>query len=424
VPGSVGLVICAVSMSEETKPGELIDQPGALDGRLRELAALEARHAEAQRALLESEELYRAVVESVTDGIAITAGTTRVFVNKTFLDIHGLKDSAEVLGLPVDHFILPEYKEEVRERVLAREHGDPGTSMVEYKIRRSDGEIRTIQASVGTINYKGEPAVLAVLRDITAQKRAEEEIRTLNEALEQTIVELKKSNHDLEAFNYTVSHDLRVPLIAIDGFSKRILERYGDGLDPKALQMLNIVRSNVERMEQLIVDLLAYAHLGRQEIGLVHVSIEHVVRNILDELMGVYPGRKIDLQIAKLPPAYCDESMIRQVFTNLLSNAFKFTKYRDVARIEIGGSSEGSEHVYRVRDNGVGFDQNDADKLFGVFQRLHDSDRFEGTGIGLAIVKRIIDFHKGHVWAEGKPDAGATFYFTLPEDNTRLKATG
>ena len=163
------MVVCVVRMSDETKPEELIDQPGALDGRLRELGVLEARHAEAQRALLESEELYRAVVESVTDGIAITVGTTRVFVNKAFLDIHGLKDSSEVLGLPVDHFILPEYKEEVRERVLALEHGDPATSIVEYKIRRSDGEIRTIQASVGTINYKGETALLAVLRDITAQ---------------------------------------------------------------------------------------------------------------------------------------------------------------------------------------------------------------------------------------------------------------
>jgi PAS domain S-box-containing protein len=404
-------------MSEETKPEELIDQPGAQDGRLRELEALEARHAGAQQALLESEELYRAVVESVTDGIAITVGTTRVFVNKAFLDIHGLKDSSEVLGLPVDHFILPEYKEEVRERVLAREQGDPIMSMVEYRIRRSDGEMRTIQASVGTINYKGETAALAVLRDITEQKRAEEEIRSLNEALEQTIVELKKSNHDLEAFNYTVSHDLRVPLIAIDGFSKRLLERYGDGLEPKALQMLSIIRSNVERMEHLIRDLLAYARLGRQEVGMAVVSMEHVVRDILDELMALNAGRKIELRMGDLPPSHCDESMIRQVFMNLLSNAFKFTKYRDVARIEIGASSEGSENVYWVRDNGVGFDQNDAEKLFGVFQRLHESDRFEGTGIGLAIVKRIVDFHHGRVWAKGKPDAGATFYFTLPADS-------
>ena len=404
-------------MSEDRRAQELDNQPDAVDGRLRELEALEARHAGAQQALLESEELYRAVVESVTDGIAITVGTTRVFVNKAFLDIHGLKDSAEVLGLPVDHFLLPEYKEEVRERVLAREHGDPVTSMVAYKIRKPDGEIRTIQASVGTISYKGETAALAVLRDITEQEHAEEEIRTLNEALEQTIVELKKSNHDLEAFNYTVSHDLRVPLIAIDGFSKRILERYGDGLEPKALQMLGIIRSNVEKMEHLIRDLLAYARLGRQEIGMAVVSIDHVVRDILDELMALNAGRKIELRMGDLPPSHCDESMIRQVFMNLLSNAFKFTKYRDVARIEIGGSGEGSENVYWVKDNGVGFDQNDAEKLFGVFQRLHESDRFEGTGIGLAIVKRIVDFHHGRVWAKGKSDAGATFYFTLPADS-------
>jgi light-regulated signal transduction histidine kinase (bacteriophytochrome) len=142
--------------------------------------------------------------------------------------------------------------------------------------------------------------------------------------------------------------------------------------------------------------------------------MEEVVRGVLDELAAIQSGRKIELRMGKLPPAYCDESMMRQVFVNLLANAFKFTKYRETARIEIGGSMEPSENLYWVKDNGVGFDQQDAEKLFGVFQRLHTSDRFEGTGIGLAIVKRIIDSHKGRVWAEGKPDVGATFYFTLP----------
>ena len=403
-------------MSDETREQPPGDEPPGPDGQTPALDILGARHAEAERALLASEALYRAVVESVTDGIAITVGTTRVFVNRAFLDIHGVKDDSEVLGLPVDHFILPEFREEVRARILARAQGDSVRRIVEYKIRRPDGETRTVQASVGTINYKGKRAALAVLRDITEQKRAEEEIRALNEALEQTVRELQKSNHDLEAFNYTVSHDLRVPLIAIDGFSKRILERYGDALEPKVLQALTIIRSNVEKMEHLIRDLLAYARLGRQEIGLSVVSIEHLVRDILDELMALGTGRKIDVRLGDLPSVHCDESMMRQVFVNLLSNAFKFTKYRDVARIEIAGSTEGNENLYWVKDNGVGFDQSDAKKLFGVFQRLHGSDRFEGTGIGLAIVKRIIEFHRGRVWAEGRPDDGATFYFTLPAD--------
>jgi PAS domain S-box-containing protein len=401
-------------MSKRTESREPVSSASQLAAGPQGLEALEARHAEAERALQESEALYRAVVESVTDGIAITVGTTRVLVNKAFLDIHGLKDASEVVGLPVDQFILPEYKEMVRSRILAREHGDPVKTIVEYEIQRLDGELRTIQASVGTIYFKGETAGLSVLRDITEQKRAEEEIRKLNDALEQKVRELNNSNHDLEAFNYSVSHDLRIPLMAIDGFSRRLLEHYADGLDPKGLQMLSIIRSDVKKMEQLIQDLLAWARLGRQEIGRSLVSVEQVVREVLDELAAVHSGRKIELQMGKLPPAYCDESMIRQVFANLLSNAFKFTKYRDTARIEIGGSAEASENLYWVKDNGVGFEQEDAEKLFGVFQRLHSSDRFEGTGIGLAIVKRIIDFHKGRIWAEGKPDASATFYFALP----------
>jgi PAS domain S-box-containing protein len=403
-------------MSERTKLEEPVIPEVEAAAGLSELETLSARHAEAERAFQESEALYRAVVESVTDGIAITVGTTRAFVNKAFLNIHGLNDPSEVVGLPVDQFILPGYRQEVRERTLAREHGDPVNTIVEYEIQRSDGEIRTVQASVGTIDYKGETAALAVLRDITEQKRAEEEIRKLNEALERKISELNKSNSDLEAFNYSVSHDLRIPLMAIDGFSRRLLDHYADGLDPKGVQMLGLMRSDVEKMEQLIKDLLAYARLGKEEVGLSTVSMEQVVRGALDELAAIHSGRKIELRMGKLPPAYCDESMIRQVFVNLLSNAFKFTKYREIARIEIGGSVEAGENLYWVKDNGAGFDQQDAVKLFEVFQRLHGSDRFEGTGIGLAIVKRVIDFHKGRVWAEGKTDAGATFYFALPAD--------
>jgi len=385
------------------------------DPRVAEFRELEARHAEAERALRESEALYRAVVESVADGIAITVGTTRSFVNRAFLDIHGLKDASEVVGLPVDQFILPEYKELVRSRILAREHGDPVKTIVEYEIKRPDGEIRSVQASVGTIRFNGEIAGLAVLRDITEQKRAEEEIRKLNEALEHKIGELNESNHDLEAFNYSVSHDLRIPLVAIDGFSRRLLEHHAGQLDAKGLQLLEFIRNDAKKMEQLIRDLLTYARLGRQEIGLSVVSMERLAREILDEFAVVHSTRTVELKIGKLPPAYCDASMVRQVFVNLLSNAFKFTQYRDGARIEIGGSASGTgENMYWVKDNGVGFDPRSAEKLFGVFQRLHGSDRFEGTGIGLAIVKRIIDFHKGRVWAEAKPEEGATFYFTLP----------
>lgn len=384
-----------------------------LDETLCEAEGLEGGHVETVRAQ-ESEKLYRRLVESVADGIAITVGTDRVFVNQAFLDIHGLNNRSEAIGLPVDHFVLPEDKEAVRSRILAREEGHDVETVVEYRIQRTDGELRTLQASVVTIRYLGKPAVLSVLRDITEQKRTEQEIQKLNRALEEKIAELKSSNHDLEAFNYTVSHDLRVPLTAIGGFARRIAERHGDDLDPKVLQMLGIIRSNVDRMEQLINDLLSYARLGRQEISSSLVRIDEIVRTILDDLRTVYSGRKIELRVSALPPAQGDSSMLRQVFLNLLSNAFKFTRNREIAHIEVGGSAEGGGNLYWVKDDGVGFDPAEAHRLFGLFQRLHGSNEFEGAGIGLAIVKRIVEFHGGRVWAEGKPSEGAAFYFTLP----------
>ena len=233
-------------------------------------------------------------------------------------------------------------------------------------------------------------------------------------SLRQHAVQLEAANKELEAFSYSVSHDLRAPLRAIDGFSRVLLEDYIDKLDDEGKRYLNIIGSNTKKMGQLIDDLLVFSHLGRQEIRTSGIDMGKLAKAVSEELKLAVPERKLKFTINTLIPAQGDQAMIRQVFTNLLSNAVKFTRPKDTATIEVGGSEEKIENLYYVKDNGVGFDMQYVNKLFGVFQRLHSTTEFEGTGVGLAIVQRIIHRHGGRVWAEGKVGEGATFYFSLP----------
>jgi two-component system sensor kinase len=225
---------------------------------------------------------------------------------------------------------------------------------------------------------------------------------------------LHQTNRELEAFTYSVSHDLRAPLRIINGFSEMVLESYGQRLDEKGRSLLNMIRSNVNRMDGLILALLALSKVTRQEMKIGELDLGRLAKEVFSELRTTESGHAIHFDIKALPPVNADLLLMRQVFTNLLSNAIKFSSMKNSAEIEVGGSSEGSENIYYVKDNGAGFDMEYADKLFGVFQRLHSSREFEGTGIGLSIVRRIIQRHGGRVWAEGKPNEGAIFYFSLP----------
>ena len=274
--------------------------------------------------------------------------------------------------------------------------------------------------------YPSYEGVTLYTRDITDEKRAradlevaKAQIERLNTELEDRVQErtaqLNATIAELEAFSYTVSHDLRAPLRAIDGFSRLLFEDYHSKLDIEGQRLLEVIRNSTVKMGKLVDGLLAFSRLGRQVMGSSMIDMEELAREAFAEANVMENPQNVQVKFADLPPAIGDKVLLRQVFINLFSNALKFTRGREPAIIEAGSTTENDENVFYIKDNGAGFDMRYADKLFGVFQRLHAVTEFEGTGLGLAIVQRIVHRHGGRVWAEGKPGEGATIYFSLPK---------
>jgi PAS domain S-box-containing protein len=347
------------------------------------------------------------LINNSADIIGIVDGTTLEIeeMNKAFTRILGYPGE-EVSGKKLETFVTAE------ETHLLHEHirSDKDNLSFETWVKCKDGTIKWLQWNV--VVYDGKWFVNA--RDVTGIKIADEQIRLLNADLQSNVQQLELINKELESFSYSVSHDLRAPLRALSGYSQMLEEDYGATLDEEARRLLRNIKANALRMGTLIDDLLAFSRLGRKEIQRSQVDVEKMVRNVVMETVK-QNGHHAKVTTKPLLPAAADYTLLQQVWVNLISNAVKYSSKKPNPEIEIGANDSGDEITYYVKDNGSGFDMKYADKLFGVFQRLHSPSEFEGTGVGLAIVQRIITKHGGRVWAEAKRNEGATFYFTIPK---------
>ena len=282
---------------------------------------------------------------------------------------------------------------------------------------RADGQQVHVEITLFPIRDAGGQIVdlAAIARDVTVRVHNIQEIAQLNTSLTRRAAELALLNEELNAFNYSISHDLRVPLRAINGFSQLLLKQVDQEPSAKARDYAQRVVTAGQRMSALVDGLLAFAQMNREPLHKCEVFLTDMAQAILAEVANEMEGRKVEVTVEDLPPCKGDPVLLKQVLSNLITNALKFTRTREVARIEIGCYQDSRDTVYFVRDNGVGFDMRYADRLFGVFQRLHHADEFSGTGVGLAIVQRIIHRHGGHTWAEAEIDTGATFFFIVDD---------
>ncbi len=340
-------------------------------------------------------------------------------VNKEYERLFHLRREA-VVGL-TDHDLFPaEIADEFRANDLQAASGG-GPVHVEEVAPGADGPHTYITVKFPLLDSAGQPyAVCGISTDITARKRAEEQVRQLNAELEQRVrdrtAELEATARELDAFAYSVSHDLRAPLRSLHGFSEILLEDYSDSLDDEGRQHLQRIQANVARMGELIDDLLRLSRATRTGLKREQVDIGAQASEIIDWLRTAEPGRRAEVVIADSLVATGDSHLIRLALENLLSNAWKFTSRREQAIISVGAVDQPGGRVFFVRDNGAGFDMRYAAKLFDAFQRLHPASEFEGSGIGLAIVHRILSRHGGRIWAESEPGKGSTFFFTLTSD--------
>jgi PAS domain S-box-containing protein len=345
---------------------------------------------------------FRGVLEAAPDAFVLVDTSGRVaLVNSETERLFGYARD-ELLGELVETLVPPRFhKGHPRHR--ANYFADPQTRPMgiglELSGRRKDGSEFPVEISLSPLTIDDAMLAIAAIRDVTTRKRTEEALRV--------------ANSELESFTYSVSHDLRAPIRQIDGFSRILAETLGPSVDPQVSHYLRRIQDGTRHMGRLVDDLLNLAHIGRQDLRPRSVSLAEILRDVIDHLQPDLAGRFIEWKINELPVADCDPGLMKIVFTNLLTNSIKYTRPRGAAVIEVGRTSRNGTGGVFVRDNGVGFDMQYADKLFGVFQRLHRAEEFEGTGVGLATVQRIVHKHGGEIWAEAVPNEGATFSFTL-----------
>lgn len=375
-------------------------------------------------ALSESEERLRSVLNSaITAVIVMDINGAIIDWNARAEKMFGWKREEAINRDLADTIIPHDLRDAHRaglKHFLATGSGAVFNRLIELEALHRDGRLFPVELAISRLKTNDVVTFCGFITDITERKRAEEEIKLFNQKLEQMVLdrtkELEMVNKELESFSYSVSHDLRAPLRAIHGYVNIFAEEYADKFDDEARRLTSIIMNNTQKMGRLIDDLLSFSQLGRKELIKTQTSMTQMVNSICEEQRRMENGRVIEFKIHELPFAYVDTVTIRQVWVNLISNAVKYTRHKEKAIIEIGADEKDDQQIYFIKDNGAGFDMLYYDKLFGVFQRLHSQKEFEGTGVGLAIVQRIVIRHGGMVWADATPNEGATFYFSLKKN--------
>lgn len=373
----------------------------------------------AEKKIIESEQRFRTLIENSSDAIILTDENIKVIYQSPSVErITGISLAYRHAN-PDTSFAHPDDKAHIAE-IISKSKESPGVPFFfQARFHHINGQYIWIEGFV--TNQLNDPNVKAMVfnyRDVSERKNSEAEVLRLNNELEEKVIQrteqLEALNKELESFTYSVSHDLRAPLRIIDGFSNILLEDLGDKIDASGKKSLDVIVKNARRMGMLIDDLLNFSRIGKVPIQLSDVNMNSLVSEVLEEVALSSPGIPKDIIIETLLPVRGDIRLLKQVWINLISNAIKYSAKKEEPVIVIGSYQEANRIVYFVKDNGAGFDMLYAHKLFGVFQRLHKLEEFTGTGVGLALVQRIIARHEGSVWAEGKLNEGATFYFSLP----------
>lgn len=369
--------------------------------------------------LVKSELKFKTLLESAPDALILANADGKITLANAQAELLFGYNRTELYGNTIEMLIPDRYREKHIKHRATYFHEPKARQMgvgLDLFGKKKDGAEFPVDVSLNFIKTNEGILALAAVRDITEQKKAKEKINQLNKNLEQQLEQIENTNKELESFSYSVSHDLRAPIRAINGFSKIVEKKYGPQFDEEGKDLLNTITKESIKMGRLIDDLLAFSRLGKKEIEKTTVDMTALAKDVVDEVLKLSEEKySAKVTVGNLLPSACDKTLIRQIFVNLLSNALKFSHKKPNPVIEIDSKDEKDSVVYYVKDNGAGFDMKFYDKLFGVFQRLHNPEEFTGTGIGLAIVKRIIIRHGGKVWAEGKVNEGATFYFSLPK---------
>ncbi len=378
-----------------------------------------------QDALQESEERYRTLVNNAQVGIVVHQAGVMKFVNNKMAEIVRVARPADVTGRNVLEFMHPDFRDFVKERM--RTAAASGTTLppAEEKLVAADGTVLDVEINTVPISYEGLPCAMAIVQDITERKRTEAELKAahlqlmlvnagLEKRVEERTLQLEELNAELEAFSYSAAHDMKAPLRRVNIFAEMLEKEAGGDLKDEPRVLLQNIRKSVTQMTKLVEGLLTLSTTGKKPLNLEPVDLAALLADCVADLKAENAGRLIEWSAAALPLLRCDKAMLKQVFMNLLGNAAKYSRGSSPSKIEVLYQLKDGAHVVGVRDNGVGFSMEHSDKLFAVFQRLHKTEEFEGTGIGLSTVKRIVARHGGKVWAESAPGKGATFYFSLP----------